>query len=688
MTKPSEERLVIGFDLLPQSSVKVQDKPRFAMALVRGSQVEVHGAVRRAELLRAIRKHVPYAVATDNLMELAPTERGVIDFLAKLPARTKIIQVTGSPVHGMTPLMKLARRHGFPLAGHPNPEDTAVLVARLAALGVGTEVSVLARETRIVISRARTIGPGGFSQSRFQRRMHGAIQQVARNILDRLSRYDMDFDYYTVKTAHGWARCVIHVYEAFDRVSEVVHPEVNRIAGVAVRLAPVKHRSIVYLPTDREMPLRPRRRLVVGIDAGITCGIAVADVNGQLLALHSGRGMSRGEVLRYLMELGTPILVATDVTPAPSFVEKLSKALNVPLFTPPRVLAVVEKRELANAFAATSDMRPTNAHQRDALAAVAKVFQMYEKKIHLLRKRLLDGGDPQVAEEAMVFVLQGLPVHEAIRRAVENQRLKRIEHALPAPATPPREQPSPEELVQAIERLHRQVDSLQRQLDYERLQHQRDLEQQRQLEEELRATQRRLDRVLREENRRLRRDELVRQKEKEIARLHQVIRRLQGRLEEAKRTIANLKLMRRLEIRGEVQPVYLLHRFTQEEVRRAGDKFAMKRGVIVYILDPSGGGSSTADLLIGMGVKAVIIHGTMSHLALSRFIAADIPVVNDDDLRITIVDEFAVVDNAQLENKLAEWRKSRRVIEREAAVEALERMVEEYRQERRREATD
>jgi len=423
VTNSSEERLVIGFDLLPQSSSKERDKPWFAMALVRGSHVEVRGAVRRSELLRTIRRHVPYAVATDNLMELASTERGVIDFLAKVPARTKIIQVTGSPIHGMTALMKLARRYGFPSVRHPSPEDTAVLVARLAAMGVGTEVSVLARETRIVISRARTIGPGGFSQSRFQRRIHGAIQQVARNILDRLSRYEMDFDYYTVKTAHGWTRCVIHVYESFERVSEVVRPRINRMVGVAVRLSPVKHRTIVYLSAERETSLRSRRRLVVGIDAGITCGIAVADVNGQLLALHSGRGMSRGEVLRYLMDLGTPILIATDVTPAPSFVEKLSNTLKVPLFTPPRVLAVVEKRELANTFAAASEIKPSNAHQRDALAAVAKVFQVYEKKIHLLRKRLLEIGDSQVAEEAVAFVLQGLPVHEAIRRATEVQRL-------------------------------------------------------------------------------------------------------------------------------------------------------------------------------------------------------------------------------------------------------------------------
>jgi len=225
-------------------------------------------------------------------------------------------------------------------------------------------------------------------------------------------------------------------------------------------------------------------------------------------------------------------------------------------------------------------------------------------------------------------------------------------------------------------------------LDYERAQRQQSLEQQRQLEEELQAVRRRLDRVLLDENRRLRREELIRQKEREIARLHLVIRRLREQLEESRRIIDNLKLMRRLEIRGEVQPVYFLRHFTQEEVRRVHEKFAIKRGGIVYILDPSGGGGSTADLLIDLGVRAVIIRGTMSHLALSHFNAAGIPVVDDDNLRITVVDEFAVVDSNQLEIKLAEWRRKQQMIERRRAVEELERMVEEYRRERRREAAD
>ena len=104
-------KLIIGFDILPQSSTLARKSPRYAMAIVRGNEVSTYDSVSRGQLLRAIRRYQPYAVATDNLLEVASTEKGVIDFLSKIPSKVRIIQVTVSPVHGMTSLASLARRH-------------------------------------------------------------------------------------------------------------------------------------------------------------------------------------------------------------------------------------------------------------------------------------------------------------------------------------------------------------------------------------------------------------------------------------------------------------------------------------------------------------------------------------------------------------------------------------------------
>ncbi len=683
MSEP-ESQVLIGFDILPRHSPSSKTQPRYAIAIMKDEHVETFNMVRRHKLLKMIRQIVPHVLATDNIMELAPTEKTVIEFLSKIPVRTKVIQVTGSPIHGMIPLTTLAKRHGLKPLGHPNPVETAVLVAKLASLGVGTEIAVLARETKIVVSRARTVRTGGFSQGRFQRRMHGAIQQISRDIKEKLVKNELDFDYFETSTAHGLSRCVFFIYDSFERVVAIVQPHDNRAAGVLVRVSPVKHRSIVYLsPASKEADSRVRKRLVVGIDAGTTIGIAVADVTGKLLALLSGKGMSRGEVIRSLIDIGSPVLIATDVTPAPSFVEKLSKTLKTQLFTPRRVLSVVEKRELASAFSAPSGLKPSNSHQRDALAAVAAVFQAYERKLDLLQKRLLEIGRLQVAEEAATLILRDFSVHDAVKQILDAAKASQEPVAPQKTARHREKHPSSDELSQMVKRLQRQIESLQRQLEYEKTQHQESLKDRQLYKDELQATRRQLDRVLRLEKREQRMDERLQQREREIKRLRQVVGELRVQIEGMKRTLMNMTLMRRLELRGEVQPFHILHRFSQEEIRILRERYGTKRVKCVYIINPSGGGATTADRLIELGVKIVISKGKMSHLALFQFKAAQIPVLEASEMKITIIDEFGMVDVQQLEQQLTEWQKIHLEKEREAAADALEKLIEKYRQERR-----
>ncbi|MFW9984577.1 MAG: DUF460 domain-containing protein [Candidatus Odinarchaeota archaeon] len=688
MSEPSSQR-IIGFDILPQSSPSSKKSPQYASVLMEGEILETNSSIRRSELLKMVRRVEPDILATDNLLELSDTEKGVIEFLSRLPSKTRVIQVTGSPVHGMTSLTKLARRHGFTVKKHPNPVETAVLISQLASLGVGTEISALARETRIVVSRARTVGPGGFSQARFQRRMHGSIQQTARNILDKLSKAEIDYDQYETRTQHGWSRCLIHVYESYDTVCGVVHSEVNRIAGVAVRIAPVKHRSILYLPRNDKDEIGPRRLLVVGIDAGTTIGLAIADVSGNLVALRSGRGLSRGDVIRYIVEFGKPVLLAADVFPAPSFIEKLSTTLQTQLFTPDKLMAVVEKRELAKSFTADSQFRASNAHQRDALAAIAKVFQVYCKKLELLNKRLQESEQRHSVSEATALVLQGVSVHDALDQSIIPAEINKFP-SKPIKHIEPTEKPlTQQELQKIVDRLTRQVESLQRQLEYERNQHQQSEEHQKKLEKEIQHIQRLLDRSLSVEQREHRRDERILQKEAEIQRLEKKIQTQSFELERIKRNLTNLKLMRRLEMLGEVQPVIVLSHFSQEEIRRLDERYPQdKKRKVVFIQDPSGGGSSTANQLVQFGVQIIITQGTMSHLALQKFSAAHIPVLDAKSLRITIVDEFAVVDVEQLSVEITKWQEHHQVSEREAAADNLERLIEEYRQERRNKTAD
>lgn len=681
--------LIIGFDILPHHSPSSRKSPKYAMALFKKDILESNDSVSRTGLLKQIRQLNPDILATDNLFELASTEKGVIGYLSKIPSKTRVIQVTGSPVYGLTSLTKLAKRYGLQIGRHPTPIETAILIAKLAALGVGTEISALARETRIIVSRARNIGPGGFSQARFQRRMHGAIQQVARSIIEKVAKAQMDYDQYETRTSYGWSRCLIHVYDSFDNVSRIVQSETNRIAGVTVRISPVKHRTILYLQREEKNDqIDLRQALVVGIDAGTTVGIAISDISGRVLALQSGRSLSRGDVIRYLVKFGKPILIAADVSPAPTFIEKLSTALQAPLFVPEKLLSVTEKRELAKTFTKDSDVQPKNAHQRDSLAAIANVFQVYDRKLRLLHHRLSESEHKHNVSEALKAVLQGGSVHDAFDQSILLDTPAKIE-------SPKIEPPKPEEKSLTIEKLQkdnaqlrRQIDSLQRQIEFEKNRYLQSQDSLIQLNKEHRQTKRKLNRVLNLEKREQRRDELLTRKTAEITRLQKTIQKTQEKLIDAEHTISNLKLMRQLENRGEVQPILVLPRFSQEEIRQLNSRYSKKKNKIVLIQNPSGGGSSTAEQLIQFGVQVIISKGKMSHLALDQFAGADIPVIEAKKLRITMIDEFAVVDIEQLHGEIMEWQKHHKAAEREDAADALERLIEEYRHERRNEESE
>jgi predicted RNase H-like nuclease (RuvC/YqgF family) len=681
--------LIISFDILPQQSPSARKTPKYAIAIFKEDILESNDSVSRTELLKRVRKLNPDILATDNLFELASTEKGVIDYLSKIPSKTRIIQVTGSPIYGLTSIVKLAKRYGLQIERHPTPKETAILIAKLAALGVGTEISALARETRIVISRARNIGPGGFSQARFQRRMHGAIQQVARSIIGKVAKAQMDYDQYENRTAYGWSRCLIHVYDSFDNVSRIVQSETNRIAGVAVRISPVKHRAILYLQSkDKNDQVGSRQALVVGIDAGTTVGIAISDISGRLIALQSGRSLSRGDVIRYLVKFGKPILIAADVSPAPSFIEKLSTSLQAPLFVPERLLSVTEKRELAKSFIKDSDGQPKNAHQRDALAAIANVFQVYDRKLQLLHNRLSESEQQHDVSEALKAVLQGGSVHDALDQSVllgEDVKIESPQTELPKPED---KVLTVEKLQQDITQLRRQIDSLQRRLEFEKNRYLQSQDSLTQLDKEYNQTKRELNRALNLEKREQRRDELLSRKDTEITRLQKTIKKTQEKLVAAEHTISNLKLMRQLENRGEVQPILVLPRFSQEEIRQLLSRYSKKKSKIVLIQNPSGGGSSTAEQLIQFGVQVIISKGKMSHLALEQFTSADIPVIEEKKLRITMVDEFAVVDIEQLHTEIMEWQKHHKAAEREEAADTIERLIEEYRHERRNEESE
>ncbi|MHA1604232.1 MAG: hypothetical protein ACTSWF_06255, partial [Candidatus Freyarchaeota archaeon] len=76
------------------------------------------------------------------------------------------------------------------------------------------------------------------------------------------------------------------------------------------------------------------------------------------------------------------------------------------------------------------------------------------------------------------------------------------------------------------------------------------------------------------------------------------------------------------------------------------------------------------------------------HIALERFVEAEIPVIPREDVNIRQVDEFAVVDREELERVLSEYQQKTLEQKKAQAEKLLETVVKQYREERQREFSE
>ena len=139
--------------------------------------------------------------------------------------------------------------------------------------------------------------------------------------------------------------------------------------------------------------------LIVGLDPGTTFGVALLDIEGNLVHVVSIRHATRKKVIEEIMKFGKPLVVATDVKPAPKTVEQISRALGCALFVPKDSLTTEQKIKLTKGYEFET------VHERDALAAVIVAYNNYKQ----LFKRILktSKGDLKKAGDLAKKLLSG-----------------------------------------------------------------------------------------------------------------------------------------------------------------------------------------------------------------------------------------------------------------------------------------
>ena len=647
--------LVVGIDIISE------EPKRFAVVSWFNGKLIKHGEFTFYRLIRFIRAKKPDIVATDNIHELGEYLR---KFIRALPQGTKIVQITGRPGE-QRPLWGLAKEHGIRVGDKFNPYEEAKVCALLAAKGIGYEVLAFEDEVIIKVSRGRSQGKGGWSQDRYRRRVHNLIQNKVREIEESLKKANIPFDIEIKEKDQGLERGEFRVYASREELAGLIKP--MRGGDVEVRIRPVERKTFEFVPLKSERAIRERKSVIVGLDPGITVGIAALDLNGQVLTTYSERNMGISDVIKFISEIGHPIIISTDVNPAPGLVEKIARSFKALLFVPRESLKVEEKNELLRNLGVTVE----DDHQRDALTAAYKAYLRLKPKLDHIDAKLKELEIGGKGEEIKALVVQGYNLGEAILKVKEKEKPKEEIRAA-------EEKEASLDLgpyLEKIKELEKTIEFLEKENQELRAM----IEEQRKIIENLETKIATYDEKIREK---ILRTKEIEAKEKRIVYLEKELREAKSIIEKLSKDLVLTKRMHLLELKGSAVPIKVIENLTWKELEELERSTSIKRDDVLYILNPAGAGRSIGEHISEKRVKAIISAKPLPNVIYEVLKENKIPVLYEGEIEVKRVDEFAIVDRKELEKaieeKLNQWKEE----EKQKEVQEFLRLVEEYRLER------
>ena len=110
--------------------------------------------------------------------------------------------------------------------------------------------------------------------------------------------------------------------------------------------------------------------------------------------------------------------------------------------------------------------------------------------------------------------------------------------------------------------------------------------------------------------------------------------------------------------------------FTKESIAETKEKYGLKEGDVVFLENSSGGGASTAQILVESKVKAVLIQEDISHAAEETFFKGGVPVLRG--IPLERADDFAMTEPEGLKAAIFAWEKEAEIKNRRAKEDHLQ----------------
>ncbi|MFA5267347.1 MAG: DUF460 domain-containing protein [Methanoregula sp.] len=645
---------VFGIDIIKGSVRSRSRRPMYALVRMDGGIIESEGEVSMFRLFRMLTAEQPDILAVDSLQEIAADQRELYFFLQGLPTQTRLVQVTGG--ERKETLGKVAARFNISF-NRFDPFAEARTTAQVASLGAGAEVIAFENESEVVVSRHRSPGKGGWSQNRYVRKMHGAVQLKGREIAMALVAAGLRYEKKETKAFGGCSRVAFRVFATRDQIPVSTY----RGTDVQVRIHGKRLERIRFRP----LSIKPRY-LIVGIDPGTTTAAAALDLDGNLLHLVSSRQMTMSDVIESLYKVGKPLVIATDVQEMPYSVEKIRRAFSAIAFVPKQDVSVDTKVEL------TAPFEYGNDHERDALSAALDAYRHYRHKFQNLIKRIPPGHD---LDEVRSRVIRGQSLDSVLGEMKVPPREPEAVEAVPVPAESGRHDERVRVLDGMVKRLRTFVSELQ---------------------EEVKAKEYEVHRLqARLRNGRTARDaELA--KDTEVVKKDAVIQSLKKRLHKEERhnrnlakRLARIKKFAELSMEGEVVPVKVMDALTKDGLRRLVEDVGIEEGDIIFVTRTESWGRNIVRDLADLRVKAVIAASDTLAASdpqmLPLFRETGVALLSDKNAGVLVRGKQGLAAKETLEAALREWQGQQEQHEREKKTEMIEHIFKEYKSERGKE---
>jgi len=367
-----------------------------------------------------------------------------------------------------------------------------------------------------------------------------------------------------------------------------------------------------------------------------------------------------------LIELGHPLIVATDKNPVPGTVERLKRAFNAILHTPASSLSVEQKQHDTKLY------DYSNEHERDALAAAVDAVRSLRNKLESVEKRA--PADVEL-DELQMLVLRGHTVDSAIN--LLKKPLAPIEnHAQRQISAPEKDLLGPDILYfKAI--IKRQDEQINRLSSYVA-----DLKESLQLgQEKVLKLQNKISAIRSQDAKNAKIDKEVKFRQKEIDRLSAELVRSKRVNESLQKRMRKLKQIGVAERNKPVKAIKIVKSFNREAIQAADDQFGLSKGIVLFE-DASGGGIAAAELLVNKRIRAVVIKNEMSHVARKTLFDADIPIFSTRELALDFSGNLVTIDKNALELTIEKGQTEIANAKQREQLGRLESLVEAYKHER------